>query len=218
MLNMDFAQSIVIDTNKLNWQASPKSGVWRKPLSREYKEHGHATSIVKFDPGSVFSPHKHPGGEEILVLDGVFSDHTGDYQRGHYFRNPVGFSHAPFTQNGCLLLVKLHQFQTGDLQHLHRANTLTQQIAKTKQIVVRSLHQFKNETTRIEYWPAGASRPSDPRVGGEEIYVIAGCLVEQNRKLTAGTWLRHPHLSQPQQSSPVDTVIFRKTGHLPTQF
>jgi len=82
MLNMDFSQRVVIDSTAVDWVASPKAGVWRKPLAREEAEQGHATSIVRYDPGASFPEHNHPGGEEILVLEGTFSDQTGDYCKG----------------------------------------------------------------------------------------------------------------------------------------
>ena len=114
MLNMDFEKRAVVETATQDWVASPMPGVWRKPLAREDLERGHATSIVRYDPGASFSAHDHPQGEEILVLEGVFSDETGDYPAGTYFRNPEGFRHAPFSVEGCVLLVKLHQFQADD--------------------------------------------------------------------------------------------------------
>jgi anti-sigma factor ChrR (cupin superfamily) len=118
MLNMDFSEQIVINTRDREWLPSPREGVWRKPLAREEAEQGHATSIVRYDPGSHFHAHDHPLGEEILVLEGIFSDETGDYHAGTYFRNPEGFRHAPFSVEGCVILVKLHQFQPGDTAHV----------------------------------------------------------------------------------------------------
>lgn len=115
---MDFFKQVVINSQTLTWQASPMAGVWRKPLAREAAEHGHATSIVKYEAGSSFNSHQHPLGEEILVLDGVFSDEYGDYPAGSYFRNPDGTSHAPYSKDGCTLFVKLHQFDKNDTQQL----------------------------------------------------------------------------------------------------
>jgi len=57
-----------------------------------------ATSIVRYAAGSRFDEHVHHGGEEILVLDGVFSDEHGDYPAGSYLRNPPGTRHAPFSR------------------------------------------------------------------------------------------------------------------------
>jgi hypothetical protein len=118
MLNMNFEQRVVIETDQQPWIASPHAGVWRKPLARESAERGHATSLVKFNAGASFSEHDHPLGEEILVLSSTFSDHSGDYQAGSYFRNPEGFKHAPFSKEGCVLFVKLHQFTHGDDEHV----------------------------------------------------------------------------------------------------
>ena len=98
MLNMQFDRAVVINTNEQEWEASSMPGVWRKPLAREAAEHGHTTSIVRYDPGSSFSSHKHPLGEEILVLQGVFSDEHGNYPAGTYLRSPPGSSHAPFSE------------------------------------------------------------------------------------------------------------------------
>ena len=113
-INFDFSQKVVIDTNAMEWVGSPCDGVRRKPLSREFAESGQTTSVVSFAPGSSFNPHTHPLGEEIIVLDGVFSDENGDYAAGSYLRNPPGSRHQPFTREGCLLFVKLDQFDPAD--------------------------------------------------------------------------------------------------------
>ena len=64
---------------------------------------------MRFAEGASFAAHDHPEGEEILVLDGVFSDERGDWPEGSYLLNPEGFQHAPFSVEGCLLFVKLRQ-------------------------------------------------------------------------------------------------------------
>lgn len=88
-LNMDFGEAVTVDSASANWLPSPKKGVYRCPLERQQAEEGHATSLVRYEPGSRFSPHTHPGGEEILVLEGTFSDENGDYKAGTYLRNPL---------------------------------------------------------------------------------------------------------------------------------
>ena len=65
---------------------------------------------MRYAPGSHFSAHGHPGGEEFLVLDGVFSDERGDHPEGTYLLNPEGYAHAPFSREGCELFVKLRQY------------------------------------------------------------------------------------------------------------
>ena len=115
---MNALPDIVINSSVMGWTSSPMPGVWRKPLAREETERGHATSVVRYQAGARFSEHAHPLGEEILVLEGTFSDETGDYCAGTYLRNPEGFRHAPYSEEGCLLLVKLHQFQASDTAHV----------------------------------------------------------------------------------------------------
>lgn len=214
MLNMDFNQRIVINTAVQDWVASPMAGVWRKPLAREESERGHATSIVRYDPGARFSAHDHPLGEEILVLEGVFSDQTGDYPAGTYFRNPEGFRHAPFSEEGCVLLVKLHQFQAGDTEH-RVVDTQTAAFSSgIGKLEVLSLHQYEAEQVALVRWPAGEKFQPHRHVGGEEIYVISGEFKDEFGSYPAGTWIRSPHMSEHLPFVEVDTLIWVKVGHL----
>jgi anti-sigma factor ChrR (cupin superfamily) len=215
MINMDFKQRIVIDTQAKEWIASPMTGVWRKPLAREEAERGHATSIVRYDPGSHFSEHDHPLGEEILVLAGTFSDHTGDYPAGTYFRNPEGFRHAPFSEEGCELLVKLHQFQTGDDAHIVIDTHNASWSPGNGNLQVLPLHDFKTEQVALVRWPAGEQFTAHSHFGDEEIYVIEGELIDELGRYPAGTWIRSPHLSQHCPYVEQDTLIWVKVGHLP---
>ncbi len=91
------------------------SGVERKMLDRVGDEVARATSIVRYAPNSHFSAHAHGGGEEFLVLEGVFSDEHGDYPPGTYVRNPVGSCHTPRSDGGCTLFVKLHRHPSSAL-------------------------------------------------------------------------------------------------------
>lgn len=112
-LNADFSQRAVVRFDEGEWVASPMPGVQRRMLDRIGAEVARATSIVRFDPGSAFSPHTHDGGEEYLVLDGTFQDEDGDFPTGSYVRNPPTSSHTPAAHDGATILVKLHQFGTG---------------------------------------------------------------------------------------------------------
>ncbi|MDF2178093.1 cupin domain-containing protein [Aliiglaciecola sp. CAU 1673] len=214
MLNMDFAQRVVIDTHHQQWCDSPLPGVQRKPLARQEAEQGHATSIVRYAPGAQFRTHDHPAGEEILVLSGVFCDHTGDYPAGTYFRNPPGFKHAPFSEKGCELLVKLHQFQAGDNQRVCIDTTTALWQAGQGNLQVLPLHQLGTESVALVRWPAGERFASHTHYGGEEIYVLQGEFIDEHGRYPAGTWLRSPHLSRHQPYVEQDTLIWVKVGHL----
>ncbi|MCX2972577.1 cupin [Halieaceae bacterium IMCC8485] len=215
MLNMDFSERIAINTRDREWLPSPREGVWRKPLAREEAEQGHATSIVRYDPGSHFHAHDHPLGEEILVLEGFFSDETGDYHAGTYFRNPEGFRHAPFSVEGCVILVKLHQFQPGDTAHVVLDTETSAWRPGQGSLQVMPLHECQGESTALVRWPAGEQFQPHQHFGGEEIYVVSGEFIDEFGRYPAGTWMRSPHLSQHCPYVEQETVIWVKVGHLP---
>jgi anti-sigma factor ChrR (cupin superfamily) len=114
-INADFSKQAVVDRSTADWISSPEFGVDRIMLDRIGDEVARATSIVRYAAGSSFARHEHARGEEFLVLDGVFSDNHGDYPTGFYVRNPPGSGHAPFSKDGCRILVKLRQFDPEDL-------------------------------------------------------------------------------------------------------
>ena len=214
MLNMDFSKPVAINTQDLEWQPSPKAGVWRKLLAREEAERGHATSIVRYDAGAKFPKHEHPQGEEILVLEGTFSDETGDYPAGSYLRNPEGSSHAPFSKDGCIILVKLHQFQDDDRQQVFIDTTNTSWLPGQGGLKVLPLHSHHGESTALVKWPAGERFVSHIHPGGEEIYVISGEFIDEYGRYPAGTWIRSPHMSRHHPYVEQETLIFVKVGHL----
>ncbi|MFT6914622.1 MAG: anti-sigma factor ChrR (cupin superfamily) [Motiliproteus sp.] len=215
MINMDFSQRVVIDTQNTPWQASPMAGVWRKPLAREDAERGHATSIVRYEPGARFSAHDHPQGEEILVLSGTFSDESGDYPAGSYLRNPQGYSHAPFSDAGCDILVKLHQFSDLDRKRVSIDTRHSNWLPGFGALQVLPLHQHQTEGVALVRWPAGTIFQRHRHEGGEEIYVIEGELIDELGRYPAGSWIRSPHGSQHHPQVEQDTLIWVKTGHLP---
>lgn len=215
MLNMDFDQRIVIETQSQAWLASPAVGVWRKQLEREAKESGHTTSIVKYDAGSVFSSHPHPGGEEILVLEGVFSDEHGDYPAGTYLRNPPNSKHAPFSVEGCVILVKLNQFSAQDSVEIRIDTNTAEWLPGMGGLQVMPLHNFKHESVALVKWPKGECFQPHRHFAGEEIYVLSGTFKDEHGSYSAGTWMRSPHMSEHHPYVDEETIIWVKTGCLP---
>lgn len=66
------------------------------------------TALVRWAPETRFNPHTHVGGEEILVLEGVFRDEHGSYPAGTWIRSPHMSHHRPFTgPEGATILVKV---------------------------------------------------------------------------------------------------------------
>ena len=108
-LNMQFDRFAAVRLAEAPWMPSPNGEVDRKQLERAGGESGWATSVVRYASGASFPAHKHPTGEEFLVLDGVFSDENGHYPKHTYVRNPPGSQHTPYSEKGCLMFVKLCQ-------------------------------------------------------------------------------------------------------------
>ncbi len=214
MLNMEFDQRVVINTQQQPWLASPHKGIWRKPLAREEAERGHATSVVRYDGGASFATHDHPLGEEILVLEGTFSDESGDFPAGSYLRNPEGYVHAPYSNDGCLLLVKLHQFQSEDDQQINIDTNNADWLAGHGHLQVMPLHNFRGESTALVHWPAGDHFQPNVHHGGEELYVLRGEFIDEHGRYPEGSWIRSPRMSRHDPYVEEDTLILVKVGHL----
>lgn len=215
MLNMDFNARIVIDTSRMPWVASPSPGVWRKPLARAAAEQGHATSIVRYDPGARFARHDHPLGEEILVLSGTLSDETGDFPAGSYFRNPRGFAHSPFSDQGCTLLVKLHQMSPDETTRVHVDTRTIEWSDGPGGTKLSVLHRIADETVYLVRWPPGIEVPRHGHPGGEETFVLSGELRDEAGTYGPGTWIRNPPGSAHTPSAEIETTAWIKAGHLP---
>jgi anti-sigma factor ChrR (cupin superfamily) len=217
MLNVDFSRQVVIDTDGMEWVSSPSAGVLRKPLAREQQESGHATSIVQYLKGASFKQHSHPFGEEILVLEGTFSDENGNYPKGTYIRNPPGSFHAPYSESGCVLFVKLHQFSPQDTRQFHVDTENTRWLPGIGGLKVMPLHEYENEHVALVKWPAGEKFQPHRHFGGEEILVLSGTFHDEHGQYPTNTWIRSPHMSAHCPFVHEETIIWVKTGHLPLE-
>ena len=169
---------------------------------------------VRYEPGSHFKSHSHPLGEEIFVLEGIFSDEHGDYPAGTYIRNPPGSSHQPFSESGCTLFVKLNQFLPDD-DTVVRVNTCEASWQQGQGgLQVMPLHQHAVEHTALVKWPAGEKFVPHRHFGGEEILVLSGTFCDEHGQYPTGTWIRSPHMSEHHPFVEQDTVILVKVGHL----
>ncbi|WP_127562641.1 cupin domain-containing protein [Nioella ostreopsis] len=216
-LNADFSKRVVIRPDDYDWVDSPASGVQRMMLDRIGEEVARATTIVRFAPNSQFDPHTHGGGEEFLVLEGVFSDEHGDYPAGSYVRNPIGTSHRPHIgPEGCTILVKLCQFSETDTdQKAIDTRNAAFQPGSRPGLTVLPLHSHEAENVALVRWAPGTRFADHAHWGGEEIFVIEGTFQDEHGDYPAGTWIRSPHLSRHNPWSDEGCLIYVKTGHLP---
>lgn len=215
-MNADFNLRAVVNANEMDWQDSPVQGVQRKPLDRVGGEVARATSIVHYAPGSSFTPHVHGGGEEILVLEGCFSDEHGDYPAGTYLRNPPDSAHAPRSQEGCTIFVKLRQFHPLDNATV-RINTLTRPWypGLVPGLSVMPLHEFDGVGTALVRWAPNTVFNPHVHPGGEEILVLEGVFHDEHGSYAAGSWIRSPRYSKHAPFTKEEgALIYVKTGHI----
>lgn len=193
-INADFSRSAIMRTNGMEWWPSPARGVWRKRLELVGEaEAGRVTSVVRFDPGARFPEHGHPGGEEIFVLDGVFSDGTGDYPAGSYPLNPEGTSHAPWSAQGCTLFVKLRQHPgTGRTRTVVDTRSAEWRPGPAGGVEVLPLQAVSAPGGGIVRMAPGCAGGREVHPGGFEVFVIEGLLDGDHGRHEAGTWFRHP--------------------------
>ncbi len=212
--NMNFNLRVFINPSEESWVESPAKDVVRIPFEREAAESGHTTSLVRYLPGTSFRKHSHPLGEEIFVLEGIFSDEEGNYPAGTYIRNAPGTSHAPFSKEGCLLLVKLNQFNPMDGLKVRIDTKNGDWRQGHGNLKVFPLHTYGTENTALVKWPAHEVFLPHTHFGGEEIFVIQGTFMDDHGNYPIHSWLRSPHMSQHHPRVEDETIIFVKTGHL----
>ncbi|MBL4621332.1 MAG: cupin domain-containing protein [Immundisolibacteraceae bacterium] len=218
-INADLRQRAVIYSTDLDWVASPLAGVTRRQLERVGGENAdRATTLVRYAPGSHFSPHNHDLGEEFLVLEGTFSDDSGDFPAGMYVRNPPGSRHQPSSEPGCTILVKLRQFDPDDQQFVRSdCNQGNWQSSDRPGLQILPLHSYNDEEVALQRLAAGARPEPHSHAGGEEIYVLDGEFSDEHGHYPAGTWLRQPPGSSHSPFSESGCKLYIKTGHLPAQ-
>ncbi|MFN3202532.1 MAG: cupin domain-containing protein [Bradymonadia bacterium] len=214
-LRADFDVREVVHLDDEPWVPSPAPGVDRRMLDRVGEEVARATTVVRYAPGSRFDSHTHSLGEEFFVLEGVFSDEHGHYPAGTYVRNPPGSSHAPYTEHGCTIWVKLRQFDLRDTERVvintRDADFVPGQVPG---LTVLPLHSFEGEHVALVRWAPGCRFVPHTHWGGEEILVLEGVFSDEHGHYPTGTWLRSPHLSRHAPYSEAGCLIYVKVGHL----
>ncbi len=215
-LNADFSRRAVVHAGAMDWVPSPMPGVHRRMLDRIGDEVARATSIVRYAPASHFSMHVHDGGEEFLVLEGVFQDEHGDYPAGSYVRNPPTSRHTPGSATGCTIFVKLWQFDAADRTDVRIATAGRSFVPADDRTSVAVLPLFQDavEHVRLEQWAPGA-RVHVPAFGGLELLVLSGSFDEHGERFVEQSWLRlPPGEAFAGVAGPAGCRVWAKSGHL----
>ena len=214
-LNLDFNQRIVISASQLAWVGASAPRVWHKQFERELPERGRCTSLVRCQSQANFQTHSHPMGEEVLVLHGVYADEHGEYPEGTYLRYPPGSTHTPFSEEGCILFVKVDHFQLGDDQRVVLRRDEMQWKTLENGCSMVTLHEYGEEHTALVRWPQGKCLPVHSRQSGEEVLILEGQLADEYGAYPNHTWIRYPHQSEHNFTSEEGALVFIKNCHLP---
>ncbi len=203
-VNGDFSKRVMLHSDSIEWEDSPMQGVDRRRLDRIDNKADRVTTIVRYAPESSFSPHTHTGGEEFIVLEGVFEDDYGNWPTGSYIRNPPTSKHKPGSKDGCVIFVKLSQFQQDDRTFIHADINKLGSVSDAERhgVKVSPLFKDEHEDVRIEYWQANTKIEIDAS-GGAEFLVLDGGFTESDDDLRKESWLRVP----------VNTTLKVKTGN-----
>ncbi len=214
-MNHDLGRNVQVDCATAPWVTSPAAGVRRIVLERDGGETTtRATSLVAYQAGSRFATHTHPHGEEILVLNGVFSDQHGDYPAGSYLRNPPGSAHAPYSNEGCLIFVKLQQFSLDDSVQLVLGAEENRAALAQPKVNRRLLFERPNERVELIQFGQAAPLPNGLASRGFEVLVLKGELAEMDVIFPIGSWLRCAPSNVSTLQARAGTEIYVKSGHL----
>lgn len=214
-LHADLSQPATVDSAALAWVASPMPGVHRRMLERDGEEVARATSLVRYAPGSAFAPHVHGAGEEFLVLEGVFSDETGDFPVGFYVRNPPGSRHRPSSAPGAVILVKLRQMPREETRSV-RIDTRDPALWRARARGLQECVLFEAPWERVVMLrlAPGYAGAAETWPRGVELFVVEGDLRAEGAVHDAGAWLRRPPGSTLALASEGGALLYCKSGHL----
>jgi len=153
------------------------------------------TTIVRYDKGSSFPEHPHPQGEEIFVLEGIFSDSRGDHKVGTFLLNPEGFVHAPFSKDGCIIFVRLRQYAGERPQRaLNTSEAVWEKTSEHPGITKITLFRqdpFK-DISELQKWQPGVDLGKRISENVREIFVVDGEFSDEEAIYPQGTWLLLP--------------------------
>lgn len=213
-INSDFSRSSIITPDQYRWVSSPQEGIERVMLDRVGGEKARATSVVRYARATEFPHHLHPGGEEILVLSGIFTEGEDHYPAGWYLRNPPGSSHQPSSNEGAIIFVKLWQMPTseGMSVRIDTNDPANWQIFENRSTC--PLYEDRFERVTLEKMAAG--QPLLSRyVEGAEIFILTGQINVEDQQYLRGSWIRLPAGAYPDYIAGKNGVtVYLKTGHL----
>jgi anti-sigma factor ChrR (cupin superfamily) len=215
-IHSDFSQRIVITPKDYLWQSSLIGGVEQMVLEHAVGDGLRSSSIIRYIKNSILTGRLH-GNQEFYVLEGIYSDESGEHAAGSYLRYPAGVSHTyKIGTEGATLFLKSNQIGKGDLQQVIMDTNVCQwRQGLVEGLNVISLHEFEGEHVALVKWAPHTQFNTHKHWGGEEIFVLEGIFHDEYGQYSKGSWLRSPHLSQHTPYTEKEgALIYVKVGHL----
>jgi len=229
-LNSEKSEMQLVKVCEVEWvETSQAGGVHRKMIERLGGEVARATTVVKFDPDQAFPRHSHAGGEEFLVLEGVWRDDYGSFSKYSYIRNYIGSGHTPsIGPEGCIILVKLRQMSLlseNEPEHRNWPELTPAKIwaigepyssDKAKRL---ALFSSELEKTAVHVWSNNSSITLEIPANGMEIFVVDGVFSSDLGIHDKWSWCRIPNDSNANikfevKTQDAETYVWTKEGHL----
>lgn len=204
-MNSDFEEKVSIESDNLDWNAYTPSSSYIKLLSKKDKEE---TALIKIEKNSFLSKEDSVNSVEIFVLEGVYTNVFGSFEKGTYLKLPKENEKYVSSETGCIVFRKTN-YKHNDEDIVIDTNK-SEWVQGHGNLTVMSL----SEQTALVKWPRGEVFMPHKHWGGEEILVLSGTFIDEHGVYPKGTWIRSPHLSEHYPRVVEETVIFVKTGHL----
>jgi anti-sigma factor ChrR (cupin superfamily) len=97
-------QSTVTEWKPLTEEGVNTAGIYVKILRFDSIGQRPPTFLLKFDAGASYPNHRHPGGEEVFVLEGEVRFGPHHLKKGDYLYTAPGDTHSVFSKSGCEML------------------------------------------------------------------------------------------------------------------
>ena len=96
--------SAATDWKPLVEEGVKTNGIFVKILRYDEVAKRPPTFLLKFDAGASYPNHRHPGGEEVFVLEGEVRFGPHQLVKGDYLYTAPGDTHSVFSRTGCVML------------------------------------------------------------------------------------------------------------------
>jgi anti-sigma factor ChrR (cupin superfamily) len=98
--------SVFVEPQSVAWSETAFPGVLWKALHHDPVS-GRSAYFLRLEAGASYPMHRHPEGEDYLVVEGSVQDGAALRQAGTYVHHPGGSAHRLASAGGSLLFVSL---------------------------------------------------------------------------------------------------------------